>query len=84
MNNLRARALFKAMSLLNTFLSQTKLELIFVRRLMADVEAGTLAPSLGMTREHAMAMLAETAAERAAAIDRLAPLATPDSPETQN
>lgn len=66
------------MSLLDTFLTQTELELIFVRRLMADIEAGTLAPTLGMTREHAMAMLAETAAERADAIDRLAPLAKPD------
>lgn len=71
------------MSLLDTFLTQTELELIFVRRLMADLEAGTLAPTLGMTREHAMAMLAETAAERAAAIDRLAPLAKPDAPDKQ-
>ncbi len=72
------------MSLLDTFLTQTELELIFVRRLMADIEAGTLAPTLGMTREHAMAMLAETAAERAAAIDRLAPLAKPDVPGKQD
>lgn len=72
------------MSLLTTFLTQTQLELIFLRRLIADFEAGKLAPSLGMTREHAVAMLAETAAERAAAIDRLAPLAEPNSPDKQN
>lgn len=72
------------MSLWDTFPTQTELELIFVRRLMADIEAGTLAPTLGMTREHAMAMLAETAAERAAAIDRLAPLAKPDVPGKQD
>lgn len=72
------------MSLLDTFLTHTELELIFVRRLMADLEAGTLAPTLGMTREHAMAMLAETAAERAAAIDRLAPLAKPDASDQQD
>jgi hypothetical protein len=72
------------MSLLDTFLTHTELELIFVRRLMADLEAGTLAPTPGMTREHAMAMPAETAAERAAAIDRLAPLAKPDASDQQD
>ena len=47
------------MSLFGAFLAQTRRELTFTRRLMADVERGALAPSSrGMTREQAMAFLA--------------------------
>jgi hypothetical protein len=64
------------MSLFDTFLAQTELELIFARRLMGDIESGALAPSWGMTREQALAFLADSAAERTEMIRRLAPLCT--------
>jgi hypothetical protein len=64
------------MSLFDTFLAQTELELIFTRRLMGDIESGALAPSWGMTREQALAFLADSAAERAGMIRRLAPFCT--------
>ena len=66
------------MSLFDTFLAQTQLELIFARRLIADIDNGTLAPTLGMTKDQALAFLADVAAERAKMIDRLAPLCAPD------
>lgn len=65
------------MSLFDTFLAQTQLELIFARRLMADIESGALAPTWGMTREQAIAFLADGVAERAEMIERLTPLASP-------
>jgi hypothetical protein len=70
-----------AMSLFDTFLAQTQLELIFARRLMADIESGALAPTWGMTREQAIAFLADGVAERAEMIERLAPLSSP-APKT--
>ncbi|WP_432769930.1 MAG: hypothetical protein HEQ22_04075 [Sphingopyxis sp.] len=61
------------MSLFDAFLAQTRRELTFTRRLMADIESGALAPSSwGMTREQALAFLADIAAERARMIARLA------------
>lgn len=65
------------MSLFDTFLAQTQLELMFARRLMADIENGALAPTLGMTREQAIAFLADSLAERSEMIERLAPLSSP-------
>ena len=65
------------MSLFDTFLAQAQLELIFARRLMADIESGALAPTWGMTREQAIAFLADDVAERAEMIERLAPLSSP-------
>ncbi|WP_447763935.1 hypothetical protein [Sphingopyxis panaciterrae] len=64
------------MSLFDTFLAQAQLELIFARRLMADIERGALAPTWGMTRQQAMAFLADGVAERAEMIERLAPLSS--------
>jgi len=65
------------MSLFDTFLAETQLELIFARRIMADIESGALAPTWGMTREQAIAFLADGVAERAEMIERLTPLASP-------
>ena len=62
-----------AMSLFDAFLAQTRRELTFTRRLMADIESGALASSSrGMTREQTLAFLADIAAERAEMIERLA------------
>lgn len=66
------------MSLFDTFLAQTQLELLFTRRLIADLQSGELAPTLGMTREQAIALLADGAAQKSEMIERLAPLCTSD------
>lgn len=66
------------MSLFDTFLAQTQLELLFTRRLIADLQSGALGPTLGMTREQAIAFLADGAAQKSEMIERLAPLCTRD------